>query len=193
MTDKDKISLSKFLSLILRHRPEKAGITLDGNGWADVDELIEGANKTGRVAITLDDIMEVVSTNDKQRFAFNNDYTKIRANQGHSVSVDVELTEMQPPNILYHGTSTKSLQGIMANGIRPKSRLYVHLSEDVETAGRVGKRHGTPIILSIDAGKMNKEGVTFYLSANGVWLTKCVPVAYINQSQYTAEPNGATQ
>ena len=181
MTDKDKVSISKFLSLILRHRPEKAGIALDGNGWADVDELINGANKTRRVAITLDDMKEVVATNDKQRFAFNDDYTKIRANQGHSISVDVELAETQPPNILYHGTSTNSMQGIMANGIRPKSRLYVHLSGDVDTATKVGKRHGLPIVLSIDSDKMHRDGLKFYLSANGVWLTEYVPVTYIKQ------------
>ena len=182
MTDKERVSISKFLSLILRHRPEKAGISLDENGWADIAALIEGANKTHRIAITLDDIREVVATNDKQRFTFNDDYTKIRANQGHSASVDVELEETQPPAVLYHGTSTNSMHGIMANGIRPESRLYVHLSSDKETASKVGERHGKPIVLYIDAGKMHREGFKFYLSANGVWLTKCVPVVYIRQS-----------
>ena len=180
MTDKERTSISKFLSLILRHRPERIGISLDANGWADVTALLEGANKNRQVALTLDDIKEVVATNDKQRFAFNDDHTKIRANQGHSVSVDVELEEAEPPAVLYHGTSTNSIQGILESGIRSRSRLYVHLSVDEETARRVGKRHGKPIILNIDAEKMHGEGYKFYLSANRVWLTKHVPVAYIN-------------
>ena len=179
MTDKERTSISKFLSLVLRHRPERIGISLDANGWADVAALLEGANKNRQVAITLDDIKEVVATNDKQRFAFNDDHTKIRANQGHSVSVDVELKESQPPAVLYHGTSTSSIQGITADGIHPKSRLYVHLSVDEETARKVGRRHGSPVILSIDAEKMHGEGYKFYLSANGVWLTESVPVSYI--------------
>jgi len=167
------------MSLVLRHRPHKIGITLDANGWADVDALIEGINKAGRVPVTLDDIKHVVNTNDKQRFAFNEDYTKIRANQGHTVSVDVELEETQPPIVLYHGTSANSLQSIMDSGIISKKRLYVHLSSDEETAFKVGKRHGNPVVLTIDVARMYDEGHKFYLSANGVWLTKCVPAVYI--------------
>jgi len=181
MNEKELKTLSKFLSLILRHRPEVINITLDENGWADVDALMKGMNRTRHVPITIDNIKEVVATNDKQRFAFNDDCSKIRANQGHSVSVDVELEEVQPPAVLYHGTSAKSMQGIMANGIQSKNRLYVHLSDDTETAGNVGKRHGNPIILCIDSDKMYKEGFKFYVSANGVWLTKVVPAVYILQ------------
>ena len=179
MTDREKISTSKFLSLILRHRPEKVGITLDVNGWVDVDVLTEAMNKHGRVTVTLDDIKDVVATNDKQRFAFNDDHTKIRANQGHSVSVDVELEEAQPPAILYHGTSSSSIQGILTHGIRPQSRLYVHLSIDEETAIKVGTRHGKPVILIVDAENMFNEGYKFYLSANGIWLTEFVPAVFL--------------
>ena len=179
MTDKEKISISKFLSLVLRHRPEIAGITLDPNGWADVADLIKGFEKNRGKSITLENIKEVVATNDKQRFSLNDDCTKIRANQGHSVSVDVELEEAQPPDILFHGTSANSTKGIMSNGIQAKSRLYVHLSRDEATATKVGKRRGSPVVLIVDAGKMYEDGFKFYLSANGVWLTDYVPSAYV--------------
>ena len=179
MTDRERVTTSKFISMILRHKPEKVGIVLDKNGWADVNALLEGVNKYGRVAFTFDDLKELVATNEKQRFAFNDDFTKIRANQGHSVAVDVELAEAQPPEILYHGTAAGSLQGIMANGIKPGQRLYVHLSGDEETALRVGQRHGKPVVLNIHATEMHKLGYKFYLSTNGVWLTEFVPVEYI--------------
>jgi len=142
--------------------------------------IIEIMSRTNMTAtITLDDIKEVVATNEKQRFSFNDDYTKIRANQGHSVSVDVELNEVEPPDILYHGTFEKALYAIKMNGIQAQSRIYVHLSVDEETAVNVGKRHGKPVVLNIDAAKMYKDGFTFYLSVNGVWLTKSVPSEYI--------------
>ena len=181
MTDKESKSISRFLSLILRHRPEKAGITLDAHGWAEVDALIDGMNNVRHMAVTFDDVKHVVATNDKQRFSFNDDCTKIRANQGHSVPVDVELKEAQPPPVLYHGTSADSLQSIEADGIITRNRLHVHLSGDVDTAFKVGKRHGRPTVLSIDTARMTEDGFVFYISANGVWLTKHVPAAYVRQ------------
>lgn len=179
MTDKERITISKFMSLILRHNPSAAGITLDGNGWADVNLLIAGMNKSRRTSVTFDDIKEVVATNDKKRFAFNDDFTKIRANQGHSVKVDVELNEAVPPAILYHGTISKFVRAIRAEGLKPQSRLHVHLSADRETATKVGSRRGTAVILVINAFKMHEDGYKFYLSENGVWLTDAVPAVYI--------------
>jgi len=187
MTEKEKVTTSKFMSQVLRHRPEKIGITLDKNGWTNVDALIEGMNKSGRIPVTLDDVKYVVATNDKQRFTFNEDFTKIRANQGHSIPVDVELEETAPPAVLYHGTSTGSLQSILENGIIARRRLYVHLSGDIETAIKVGKRHGKPVVLNIDAVKMYKEGYKFFLSANGVWLTEKVPIEYVSAAEECPE------
>ena len=179
MNEQEKKTISKFMSLVLRHNPAKAGLTLDGNGWADVDKLLAGLNRSRRSPVTLDDLKEVVATNDKQRFSFNADYTKIRANQGHSVKVDVELREAEPPDILYHGTAEKFMESIKAEGLKAKTRLYVHLSADEETAVKVGRRHGVPRVLLIDAGKMYADGFKFYLSENGVWLTESVPAEYV--------------
>lgn len=172
--------LSVFISLVLRHKPEAAGITLDEHGWANVDELISGVNHTGRkITVTL--LEEIVRTDRKQRYSFNEDRTLIRANQGHSISVDVELKEKEPPEFLYHGTADRFLKNIMAEGLKPMRRLYVHLSKDVETAKKVGKRHGNPAILLVHSGKMNQDGIKFYLSENGIWLTKKVDVKYLEQ------------
>ncbi len=173
----DKFSV--FISLVLRHKPDTAGIQLDEHGWANVDELIEGINNTGR-KIDMDILEEIVMTDNKQRYSFNEDKTLIRANQGHSIPVDVELEEKQPPQYLYHGTADRFLVFIMIEGLKPMSRLYVHLSKDQETAMKVGKRHGKPVVLRIKAEEMWKDGVKFYLSQNGVWLTKYVDKKYIN-------------
>ncbi len=170
--------LSVFISLVLRHKPNAAGIQLDEHGWANVDELIEGINNTGR-KIDMDILKEIVRTDNKQRYSFNEDRTLIRANQGHSIPVDVELEEKQPPQYLYHGTADRFLDSIMAEGLKSMSRLYVHLSKVEETAVKVGKRHGKPIILKIKAEEMGKDGAKFYLSQNGVWLTKYVDKKYI--------------
>ncbi|MCL2163353.1 MAG: RNA 2'-phosphotransferase [Oscillospiraceae bacterium] len=175
MTEANRKSLSKFMSLILRHDPAAAGVTLDRNGWADVDELLAGMNSTGGSTVTLEDIQEVVANNDKQRFTFNDDFTKIRANQGHSVQVDVELKETRPPVVLYHGTSSKFVQLILDEGLKPQGRLYVHLSANIETATKVGGRRGSPVVLVINTEKMHDDGFKFYLSENGVWLTDYVP------------------
>jgi len=180
MTDKEIVSVSKFMSLVLRHNPSKAGITLDSNGWADTNALIKGMNTAGR-KVTLDTLKEVVDSNDKQRFKFSDDFTKIRANQGHSVQVDVELKEAHPPATLYHGTATRFLPSIKTEGLTAKRRLHVHLSSDKETAIKVGGRHGTPVVLTINSAKMYEDGHTFYLSDNGVWLTASVPPNYILQ------------
>lgn len=137
-------STSVFLSLILRHHPERIGITLDEHGWADVSDLIEGFNRSGKYRLDMDTLREIVRTDEKTRYSFNDDETLIRANQGHSVPVDVELEQSVPPEILYHGTGEKSVASIDANGLMKMSRLYVHLSSDAETAVKVGKRHGKP-------------------------------------------------
>ena len=170
---------SKYISLILRHKPETIGITLDEHGWANVDELISGIAKTHEMNMNI--LEEIVSTDEKQRYSFNDDKTKIRANQGHSIQVDVELEEMRPPEILWHGTGEKFTGSIDEQGLIPKSRLYVHLSKDEETAFKVGTRHGKPVLYIVKAEEMFKDGYKFYLSKNGVWLTKEVPVKYLEK------------
>jgi len=170
--------LSVFISLVLRHKPEAAGIRLDEHGWADVHELVDGINNTGR-KIDMDILEEIVRTDNKQRYSFNEDKTLIRANQGHSVPVDVELDEQKSPQFLYHGTASRFLDSIMQDGLKPMSRLYVHLSNDADTANKVGGRHGKPVVLKIRSGEMYQDGVKFYLSQNGVWLTEYVDKAYI--------------
>ena len=175
-------NLSKFLSLILRHEPSVIGITLDHEGWANVSELIEKVRKHGYSSMTSDTLDTVVDTDNKQRYSYNADKTKIRANQGHSINVDVGLKEQKPPDILYHGTATRFLDSIHKSGLLPQSRQYVHLSDNEQTAKTVGVRHGSPVILKIDANKMYNDGIKFYLSENKVWLTKKVHwVYFINE------------
>ena len=171
--------LSKFLSLILRHKPEVIGIQLDKYGWADVEELINKMQVTGRM-IDRGKLEQIVATDSKQRYSFNEDRTKIRANQGHSILVDVELTEQQPPDVLYHGTAERFLGSIVQEGLKPMGRLYVHLSTDKQTAMQVGKRHGKPVILRVDSKSMYKDGEKFFLSENGVWLIKVVDKKYLD-------------
>ena len=171
------VKLGRFLSLVLRHDPGAAGITLDEHGWADVNELLAGVNRTGR-RIDLPTLERIVRENNKRRYAFSEDHTKIRANQGHSIPVDVELKEEKPPQYLYHGTATRFLPAIQGEGIRRMGRQYVHLSGDFETAMAVGKRHGIPVVITIDAAAMARDGVTFYRSENGVWLCEHVPARY---------------
>ena len=172
---------SVFISLILRHQPEVIGITLDEHGWADVKELINGINRTGKYTIDMDILREIVRTDSKQRYSFNEDETLIRANQGHSINVDVELKECAPPEILYHGTGEKYVQSIKKEGLKPQSRLYVHLSADEQTAVNVGSRHGTPHVFKVLSGEMHRQGYSFRLSENGVWLTKYVPENFIKE------------
>lgn len=177
---KNNTGTSKFISLILRHRPEVIGIKLDEHGWADVKELIEGVNKAGR-ELNREMLEEIVDTDEKQRYSFNEDHSRIRANQGHSIPVDVELEEKTPPELLYHGTGEKYVSSIDRKGLIPGSRLYVHLSPDVETARKVGSRHGRPVIYQVAAAEMAAEGFPFYLSVNGVWLTRLVPARYLKK------------
>ena len=167
------------MSLILRHKPEVIGITLDEHGWANVDELIAGIAKTHR--FDMDILEEIVRTDEKQRYSFNEDKTLIRANQGHSIPVDVEPDEAAPPEELWHGSATKYEASIDAQGLISKSRLFVHLSKDRETAINVGQRHGKPVLYIVNAGEMYREGYKFYLSKNGVWLTKEVPVRHLRK------------
>lgn len=170
---------SRYISLILRHKPDVIGIALDEHGWANVDELIAGVNRTH--PLTMEILEEIVRTDDKMRYSFNEDKTLIRANQGHSIQVDVELTESIPPAVLYHGTAEKYVESIDQIGLVPKSRLYVHLSSDMDTAIKVGARHGKVVVYLIDTSEMLADGHKFYLSANGVWLTKAVPTIYLKR------------
>lgn len=176
-----KKETSKFISLILRHKPEKIGITLDEHGWADVQEMIRGINASQGHTLDMELLEEIVRTDEKQRYSFNEDHTLIRANQGHSIPVDVELEEKAPPAVLYHGTGEKYVSSIDREGLIPKSRLYVHLSSDAETAKKVGSRHGRPVIYIVDCAAMTAAGYRFYLSANHIWLTKEVPVRYLSK------------
>ena len=171
--------LSKFISMILRHRPGVIGITLDEHGWANVDELVEGINQTE--AFSKATLEKIVKTDEKQRYSFSQDKTLIRANQGHSIPVDVELEKKEPSEVLYHGTGVKSVGSIKEKGLLPMERLYVHLSADIETATKVGKRHGSPYIFRVDTAQMSKDGYDFFQSVNGVWLTKEVPVQYLKE------------
>lgn len=177
MRSTNDIKLGRFLSLVLRHDPSAAGISLDEHGWADVDVLLNGVRETGR-QIDRETLERIVRENNKQRYSFNADCTKIRANQGHSLQVDVELKEAEPPRYLYHGTAVRFLFAIQTEGIRKMARQYVHLSGDYQTAVSVGRRHGAPVVLRIDAGTMAENGVRFYRSENGVWLCEHVPPEY---------------
>jgi putative RNA 2'-phosphotransferase len=176
---KNIVKYSKFLSLILRHQPEIIGLSLDENGWAEVSQLIELANKQG-TALTPELLEEVVATNDKKRFAFNADKSRIRASQGHSIAVDLALVPQQPPAYLFHGTATRFLDSIRDRGLLPGSRQHVHLSEDESIAKNVGQRHGKPIVLKVRSGEMAQAGTSFFLSDNGVWLTDNVPSQYLD-------------
>jgi putative RNA 2'-phosphotransferase len=168
--------ISKFLSLLLRHKPQTIGLKLDANGWADINELIE---KSKNIKLDRALIDEVVAKNDKQRFIIENN--KIRANQGHSIDVDLEFKTIEPPSVLYHGTATRFLDSIMKIGLTKQKRQQVHLSQEIKTAIAVGKRHGKVALLKIDAEKMFEKGYEFYLSENGVWLTDNVPLEYIDE------------
>ena len=170
--------ISKFLSLILRHKPDAIEVNLDESGWVDIAELVEKSRKAG-VNINPDLIRKIVATSDKQRFAISEDGLRIRANQGHSITVNLDLEEAKPPQQLYHGTATHNLAAIRQQGLIKGNRQYVHLSPDKETAEIVGKRYGKPVVLTIHADRMHQAGIKFYLSVNGVWLTDYVPKEYI--------------
>jgi len=176
MNNKNIKKISKFLSLLLRHKPETIGLKLDENGWAEIDELIE---KSTNMRLTRALIERVVEQDDKQRFII--DDNKIRANQGHSLAVDLALNAVTPPEVLYHGTATRFLDSIMKMGLTKQKRQHVHLSKEIETATHVGMRHGKVVILEVDAKGMYEEGYLFYLSKNGVWLTDVVPKEFLKE------------
>jgi putative RNA 2'-phosphotransferase len=172
------IQTSKFLSLVLRHQPEKIGITLDSAGWVGVRELLDALARNGS-PVTEAELRHVVETSDKKRFAFSEDGLRIRASQGHSVEVELGYQPATPPDVLYHGTVARFIPSIRATGLVKGQRHHVHLSRDVETAAKVGGRRGEAVVLTVDAAGMARDGLAFYVSANGVWLTDHVPAEYI--------------
>ena len=178
------IEWSGLLAMVLRHKPHAVGIELDAYGWADVRAIVTAFSKMG--VFTLAMLKEIVRDDEKKRYSFNEDGTKIRANQGHSVKVDVELTKAVPPAVLYHGTGIKYVESIDKEGLLPRQRLYVHLSSDVLAALKVGKRHGKPFVYEVLSGEMTRAGYKFYLSANGVWLTKFVPPDFLKDNSEVA-------
>lgn len=178
MTDKETIRTSKFLSLILRHEPAKVGLRLGEAGWVAVSELLAAVNRHG-APLTLEQLKHIVATSDKKRFAFSEDGQRIRASQGHSVDVDLQYPPQQPPEILYHGTASRFLEGIRKDGLQKMGRHDVHLSAETKVTLQVGGRHGKPVLLTIRAGDMHRAGHVFRCSANGVWLVNSVPPEFI--------------
>jgi putative RNA 2'-phosphotransferase len=182
ISDKQLTHISKFLSLVLRHQPETINIQLDQNGWADVNELIKKVNHYG-MQLDRETLDHIVATNSKKRFTFNETLDKIRASQGHSVEVKLGYTNQKPPKVLYHGTSEKSVQSILNTGLEKRSRQHVHLSSDVETAIKVGQRHGKPVVFMVLSEQMHEDNFEFFFSDNGVWLTDNVPRKYLKQRE----------
>jgi putative RNA 2'-phosphotransferase len=178
MTDKETIRTSKFLSLILRHEPERVGLILGEAGWVGVDELLQAVNRHG-LGLTLAQLKHVVATSDKKRFAFSEDGRRIRASQGHSVEVNLQYAPQTPPEILFHGTATRFIDGIRKDGLQRMQRHDVHLSAETKVTFQVGGRHGKPVLLTIRAGDMHRAGFVFRCSANGVWLVNHVPPEFI--------------
>jgi putative RNA 2'-phosphotransferase len=177
--------LSKFLSLVLRHQPSVIGLTLDNGGWADVSSLISKID-----GLTMDRLEVIVKEDDKQRYSFNHDKTKLRANQGHSVAVDLQLNPMTPPEILYHGTAEKNEINILGDGLRKMQRQHVHLSQDFETAKKVAaRREGKSVIFRVHASQMFSQGYEFFCSENGVWLTDYVPAMFLEVVGYCDKPS----
>lgn len=174
---RDSTKVSKFLSYVLRHKPDAIKLKLDENGWASVTELIEKAQS--QIELTPELIKQIVITNDKKRFSLSDDEQFIRANQGHSIQIDLKLEPKEPPPVLYHGTATRFLDSIKQEGLKPGQRHHVHLSSDIQTATAVGKRYGKPVILEVAASAMHQQGVEFFLSENNVWLTDHVPSDFL--------------
>ncbi|WP_411877509.1 RNA 2'-phosphotransferase [Polaromonas sp. YR568] len=182
MTSKQITTASKFLSLVLRHKPSTIGLVLDAAGWAEVDELLaKAASADHTLSRAL--LEEVVETSDKKRFAFSEDGLRIRANQGHSVEIELGLPPLAPPAMLYHGTASRFLDSILAQGLTKRQRHHVHLSESRETAVEVGQRYGPPVLLAVDAHGMSAEGFLFFRSENNVWLTDHVPPGYLSVAE----------
>jgi putative RNA 2'-phosphotransferase len=178
MESKRLIRISKYLSRHLRHAPEDLGLTLAPGGWVDVDALLAACRKSG-LTITRADLDEVVANNDKQRFSFDDSGTRIRANQGQTVEVDLQLEPAEPPALLYHGTGHGLVASIRRDGLCKMRRHHVHLSADTATAMTVGRRRGMPVVFVVDAAAMHRAGFVFYRSDNGVWLVDAVPVEYL--------------
>ena len=179
MTDKETTRTSKFLSLVLRHEPERIGLKLGDAGWVSVDELLTALKRHG-APILLEQLKHIVATSDKKRFAFSDDGARIRASQGHSVEVDLQYAPQTPPEVLYHGTATRFLDAIRQHGLQKMARHDVHLSGETKVTLQVGGRHGKPALLTIRAGEMHRAGFVFRCSANGVWLVDHVPPQYID-------------
>ena len=179
------VKVSKYLSKHLRHRPERLGLTLQPGGWVSVPALLTACRRSS-FPITPQELEEVVERNDKRRFSFDDDHQRIRANQGHSVEVDLQLGPVTPPDTLFHGTSARAVSQIRREGLLPMGRHHVHLSKDVHTATRVGARRGEPVVLTIEAGRMAADGHEFYESDNGVWLVAAVPPGYLSQQDALA-------
>ena len=172
------VKISKYISLLLRHKPEAEGLTMDSHGWVPVTQLVKALN--GRFhGFTKEDLDRIVAESDKQRYSYSEDETKIRANQGHSIDVDVEMPIAEPPEILWHGTADRFAASIEKEGLKPQSRRFVHLSKDRDTAYIVGRRHGRPVIYLVKSGEMYRDGFVFRISANGVWQTETVPPEYL--------------
>ena len=178
MNEKQKTKISKFLSLVLRHKPDVIGLDLDENGWANVEELLAKSAKNSN-SFTREELEEVVETNDKKRFSFDESKTKIRANQGHSLKVELEFEEKIPPKFLYHGTAERNIEAIKKTGLQKMKRHHVHLSADIETARNVGTRYGKPVIFQVDTENMLAENFKFFVSANSVWLVDEVPPRFL--------------
>lgn len=178
MDERRQVKISKFLSYVLRHHPESIGIKLDKNGWADVKELLSGAEDNS-FQITLDELTKVVKENDKQRFALSDDGLNIRVSYGHSIPLDLSYSPAVPPDVLYHGTAEKNLKSIRETGLVTGNRQHVHLSTDADTAASVGQRHGRPRVIVIQARQMYADGYRFYFATNKVWLTEYVPPEYL--------------
>ena len=181
ISDKQITHISKFLSLVLRHQPETIGIQLDQSGWIDITELIEKANNYG-IKFDREILNHIVATNSKKRFAFNDTLDKIRASQGHSIEIELGYTNQKPPEILFHGTGEKFVQSILETGLEKRSRQHVHLSSDLNTAIKVGQRHGKPFVFKVLAEQMYSDNFQFFISANGVWLTDNVPTKYLKRN-----------
>src|SRR5215218_10152542 len=180
INEKESIRISKFLSLVLRHKPEQIGLELDSNGWIDVNSLLQKCNQSN-IPLTLDILKYVVETNSKKRFAFDEQQNRIRANQGHSIDVELELKPIEPPQNLFHGTAERFVSSILQTGLMKQQRQHVHLSSNVETALNVGRRHGRPFVFKIFARRMFSDEYEFFLSDNGVWLTDNVPTKYLKE------------
>ena len=182
----DPVQLSKFLSFVLRHKPDAIGLTLDAQGWASIDELIERSNAAG-TQFDQGELRQVVETSDKKRFSISADGQRVRAAQGHSVAVELGLSPQEPPSVLYHGTATRFVDVILSEGLKPQARQQVHLSVDEATAYRVGQRHGKPAILKVEALRMHAQGFKFFLADNGVWLIDQVPPEFFVLSSSTTD------